>query len=86
MGHFIADYGHRRARATFVQEHQDATQILGPAPTFRSRWGDPNNRAINGSSGLRGLITGQVERTRQEEEEEEKRGKSEGRDRNSLAV
>jgi len=61
MSHFVADYGDRRAQAKYASEHQDAAQILGPTPSFRSRWGDPNNPATNGSSGLKGMITGQAD-------------------------
>jgi hypothetical protein len=59
MSHFVADYHDRRTQAKIAQEQPDSAQVLGPAPSFRSRWGDPNNMATNGNSGLRGMITGQ---------------------------
>lgn len=93
MEHFVGDYGDRRARARFAQEHQDSTQLSGPAVTFRSRWGDPNNPATNGSGGLRGLITGQANTRRSDkderkrlEEEEKQREKDEKRRRKGLGL
>jgi hypothetical protein len=60
-----------RARARFAQEYQDATQLSGPVVTFRSRWGDANNPTTNGSSGLRGLITGQLDTGQSDRDERE---------------
>jgi hypothetical protein len=39
--------------------------------TFRSRWGDANNPTTNGSSGLRGLITGQLDTGQSDRDERE---------------
>ncbi|PQE31779.1 fad binding domain protein [Rutstroemia sp. NJR-2017a WRK4] len=56
MGHFIADYGDKRAQARFASNNPDSALASGPAPTFKSRWGDPNHPANSG--GLRSLLTG----------------------------
>ncbi|ESZ99551.1 hypothetical protein SBOR_0116 [Sclerotinia borealis F-4128] len=55
MGHFIADYGDRRAQARYAYSNPDST-LASPLPKFESRWGDPNHAANSG--GLKSLLTG----------------------------
>ncbi|RAL62147.1 hypothetical protein DID88_002631 [Monilinia fructigena] len=55
VSHFIADYGDRRAQARFAHKNPDSS-LVGPVPTFESRWGDPNHLANSG--GLKSLLTG----------------------------
>ncbi|MCJ1434237.1 hypothetical protein MMC27_003604 [Xylographa pallens] len=42
MGDFVADYNDRRAQARYAQANPDSALSAGPAPTFASRFGDPN--------------------------------------------
>ncbi|MCJ1283117.1 hypothetical protein MMC26_002444 [Xylographa opegraphella] len=42
MSEFVADYSDRRAQARYVQANPDSVLSVGPAPTFASRFGDPN--------------------------------------------
>jgi hypothetical protein len=55
IGHFTADYEDGRAQARYAYKHPNST-LATPPPTFRSRWGDPNNPANSG--GLVSLISG----------------------------
>ncbi|MCJ1393149.1 hypothetical protein MMC18_006021 [Xylographa bjoerkii] len=42
IGDFVADYNDRRAQARYAQANPDSALSVGPAPTFASRFGDPN--------------------------------------------
>jgi hypothetical protein len=41
-----------------MHDNPDSPLAIGPEPTFKSRWGDPNHPGSNGN--LRSIITGTV--------------------------
>ncbi|CAD6446038.1 b9ebadb1-6125-4a64-b8c0-a1a5ee814530 [Sclerotinia trifoliorum] len=55
MGHFISDYGDRRAQARYASNNPDSS-LASPLPKFGNRWADPNHPANGG--GLKSLLTG----------------------------
>ncbi|KAF7877173.1 hypothetical protein EAF04_000858 [Stromatinia cepivora] len=74
MGHFIADYGDRRAQARYAYTNPDSS-LASHLPTFGSRWADPNHPANSG--GLKSLLTGipDDKNSRKQEKEDRKRDK-----------
>ncbi|KAH0596073.1 hypothetical protein MHUMG1_05932 [Metarhizium humberi] len=53
---YITDYYDKRAQARFAGKHGGSGLVKGPAPSFTSRFADPNHPACSGS--FRSLITG----------------------------
>ncbi|QSZ32225.1 hypothetical protein DSL72_001798 [Monilinia vaccinii-corymbosi] len=82
MGHFIADYGDRRAQARFAHQNPDSP-LAGPIPAFESRWGDPNHPGNSG--GLKSLLTGVPDdrSSRKQDRQDRKRDKKPRRRRES---
>ncbi|KAM0316370.1 hypothetical protein ACHAO8_003151 [Botrytis cinerea] len=82
MGHFIADYGDRRAQARYAYNNPQSS-LAGPLPAFNSRWADPNHPANGG--GLKSLLTGIPEdrNSRREDEKDRKRDRRDRRRRGS---
>ncbi|KAI9642503.1 hypothetical protein NHQ30_009308 [Ciborinia camelliae] len=74
MGHFIADYGDRRAQARYAYNNPDSS-LASPLPKFETRWGDPNHPANSG--GLKSLLTGipDTKSDRKQDKEDRKREK-----------
>ncbi|KAF7926641.1 uncharacterized protein EAE97_010150 [Botrytis byssoidea] len=77
MGHFIADYGDRRAQARYAHNNPESS-LAGPLPAFNSRWADPNHPANSG--GLKSLLTG-IPDDRKSSREGKKDRKKDRRDR-----
>lgn len=46
---FVAEYFDRRAQAKYAGKNPDSHLIVGPKPTFTSRYSDPNNSSNDGS-------------------------------------
>ncbi|KAF7942534.1 hypothetical protein BELL_0499g00110 [Botrytis elliptica] len=77
MGHFIADYGDRRAQARYAHNNPESS-LASPLPTFNSRWADPNHPTNSG--GLKSLLTG-IPDDRKSRREDKKNRKRDRRDR-----
>ncbi|APA08907.1 predicted protein [Sclerotinia sclerotiorum 1980 UF-70] len=82
MGHFIADYGDRRAQARYAYNNPNSS-FASPLATFESRWADPNHPA--NSSGLKSLLTGipDDKSSRKQEKEDRKRDRKDRHRRGS---
>ncbi|KAF7896746.1 uncharacterized protein EAF01_009149 [Botrytis porri] len=82
MGHFIADYGDRRAQARYAHNNPESS-LTSPLPTFNSRWADPNHPANSG--GLKSLLTGVPDdrKSRREDKKDRKRDRRDRRRRDS---
>ncbi|KAF7959491.1 hypothetical protein EAE96_001107 [Botrytis aclada] len=82
MGHFIADYGDRRAQARYAHNNPESS-LASPLPTFNSRWADPNHPANSG--GLKSLLTGIPDdgKSRREDKKDRKRDRRDRRRRGS---
>ncbi|KAJ5642454.1 hypothetical protein N7490_006454 [Penicillium lividum] len=55
-GQFVTNYMDKRAQAKFIAENPDSHLVQGPAPTFTSRYADPNHPASSGDP--LALVTG----------------------------
>ncbi|THV50418.1 hypothetical protein BGAL_0151g00140 [Botrytis galanthina] len=84
MGHFIADYGDRRAQARYAHNNPESS-LASPLPTFNSRWADPNHPANSG--GLKSLLTGIPDdrKSRREDKKDRKKERKGRRRRDSLS-